>query len=111
MITRYEIPTGAQSGNITDLLLELPPDAPRCTSWQLQIVCTGAPSAGAVTLKSKLATGDRYFAVNDSNGNAVSLDITTSDSVTINDYVLGGLKITMASFATATSWYAILRGW
>lgn len=111
MIAQIELRTGAQSGNVTDLLLEIPSDVPRCTSWQVQIVCTGAPSAGAVSLKSKLVTGDRYFAVNDSNGNAISLDITTSDSVTINDYVLGGLKITMASFATATSWYAILRGW
>lgn len=106
-----KVRTASQSGNVTDLPIIVPELQSDLTNWQLQIVCTGSPSAGAVTLKAAAADGDRYFSLVDSNGSAVSLTLTTNDTVSISDFVLGGLKITMTGFATATAWYAILRGW
>lgn len=104
---KYKIQTDVQSGNVTDLLLPVPDSM--FTEHYLQIVCTGSPSAGTVTVKRKATGADRYFALADRNGVPVSLDLTTGDIIKFTGPI-DGLKITMASFATATAWYAILRG-
>lgn len=108
---KIKVRTAEQSGDVTDLPLLVPPMQAEVTNWQLQIVCTGTPSAGAVTLKAAASDADRYFTLVYSNGTDVSLTLTATDVVSISDFVLGGLKITMTGFATATAWHAILRGW
>jgi hypothetical protein len=107
----YKHASKVQAGNVTDLLLDTGIDAPDCTNHQLQIICTGVPSAGTVTVKCKAVGGDRWFTLKDKNGVNVSLNLTTDDTINIDGIVLDSVKITMASFATATAWVAKLRGW
>jgi len=108
---RYTVATASQAGNISDLLLSNAETFCECTSHQLQIICTGTPSAGTVTVKCKAVGGDRWFTLKDKNGVAVSMDLTADDTINIEGIVLESVKITMASFATATAWVAKLRGW
>lgn len=107
----YSVSTASQSGNVTDLVLSNVDLNCECTSHQLQIICTGTPSAGTVTVKCKAVGGVRWFTLKDKNGVAVSMDLTTDDTISIEGIVLESVKITMASFATATAWVAKLRGW
>ena len=108
---RYTVATASQAGNVSDLVLSVADTFYECTSHQLQIISTGTPSAGTVTVKCKAMGGDRWFTLRDKNGVAVSLDLTADDLVNIDGIVLESVKITMASFATATAWVAKLRGW
>lgn len=107
----YTNPSLPQSGDVTDLPLTTDSVTTKCTSHQLQIICTGTPSAGTVTVKCKAVGGDRWFTLKDKNGATVSLNLTTDDTINIEGIVLESVKITMTGFATATSWFAKLQGW
>lgn len=108
---KYEVATASQAGNVSDLLVPCKLPLSECTSHQIQIICTGAPSAGTVSVKYKVAGGDRWFTLRDKNGVAIAMDLTVDDTINIDGVMLESVKITMASFATATAWVAKLRGW
>lgn len=108
---KSEVATESQAGNVSDLLLSCKLPLAECTSYTLQIICTGTPSAGTVSVKYKVAGGDRWLTLRDKNGVAVAMNLTTDDTINIDGVMLESVKITMASFATATAWRAKLRGW
>lgn len=108
---KYGIPAGvstaSQNGNVTDLVLPLTYTS--CTEHWLQIVCSGTPSAGVVTVKRRALGGDRYFPLTDKNGVPVSLDIMTGDIIHFTGPI-DSLQISMSGFAGANAWVAMLRG-
>lgn len=99
-----------QTGDATDVEIRVHPQY-KCTNHQVQIICTGTPSAGTVTVKCKAEDGDRWFTLRDKNGVAVSMNLTTDDTINIDGIILESVKITMTGFATATAWVAKLQGW
>lgn len=93
----------------TDVEIGTPGLRQRYDRHVLTIVCTGAPSAGTVTVRRKAVGGTRWIALTDAFGAAATIALATNDSLEIQGGI-EALQLDIAGLATATGWKAVLSG-
>lgn len=90
--------------------LDIPQENLLSTRSIITVVTLGAaPSAGSVTVHTRALNSTRYFPLKDSSGNAIVIDLSTTDHAMVNGMV-SGVKLDMASLAGTgvTGWYFVV---